>query len=387
MAEQKESSATKNIPHLNGSNYSSWKAMIKGYFMTLDVWGVVNGTEMRPGAGANEQAKWDTKDNQGMGTILLYCDPVISVSLDSLDTSKKMWDHLAGLYGAPTAVSAYTDFLCLMKIRIHPSDNLGSKLAEFNMILGSLATQSIKFDEPVQCMLLCGAFSDKWGQGPTNILSSVATKDLKITEITARLKELSSHHTGHSLLPRLEQPPVQASSSQPLINRLSEPARCCKCRGRHSTEEHVDNRPATPCPVRGRGNRSRGNSSRGGAPSQQRQQPTRARGRRTRGRGRGGRYNTVDFNEVDFETSQVDSADREEYSDQIDYDEGGYESYAVEVNQAEWLDNAQRFEEFNQEIVLVEHYDDQAVEPKSSGGTRYSRSRSSSACADAMDFC
>ncbi|KIK13514.1 hypothetical protein PISMIDRAFT_17934 [Pisolithus microcarpus 441] len=367
MAEQKESSATKNIPCLNGSNYSSWKAMIKGYFMTLDVWGVVNGTETRPGGGAAEQAKWDTKDNRGMGTILLYCDPMISVALDSLDTSKKMWDHLASLYGAPTAVSAYTDFLRLMKIHVHPSDDLGSKLAEFNMILGSLATQSIKFDEPVQCMLLCGAFSDKWGQGPTNILSSVATKDLKITEITARLKELASHRTGQSLLPRLEQPQAQASSSQPLINRLSKPARCRKCRGRHSTEEHVDNRPSAPYPTRGRGNRNRGGSSRGGVPPQH-------------------------FNEVNIEESQIDEDEHEEYSDRQDYEEGRYESYAVEVNQAEWLDNAQRFEEFNQEIVPVAQYDDQAVDlcsnrPKSSGGTRYYRSQSNSACAEAMDFC
>ncbi|KIK18740.1 hypothetical protein PISMIDRAFT_14125 [Pisolithus microcarpus 441] len=357
--------------------------------MTLDVWNVVNRNETRP-AGAAEQAKWDTKDNQGMGTILLYCDPVISVSLYALDTSKKMWDHLAGLYGAPTAVSAYTDFLHLMKIWVQPSDDLGSKLAEFNMILGSLVTQSIKFEEPVQCMLLCRAFSNKWGQGPTNILSLVATKDLKITEITARLKELSSHRSGQSLLPRIEQSQVQASSSQPLINRLSKLACCRKCRGKHLTEEHVDYRPSAPYPGRGRGNRGCGSLSCGGAPPQQQtQQSSRSRGKRhTRGRGCGW-FDAMDFNEVNFEESQVDTNDHEEYSDRVDdYKEGGYESYAVEVNQARWLDNAQRFEEFNQEITPVHYYDENTVEPESMGGIRSSHSQSSSACrGEPMDFC
>ncbi|KIK10754.1 hypothetical protein PISMIDRAFT_20132 [Pisolithus microcarpus 441] len=125
-----------------------------------------------------------------------------------------MWDHLATTYGAPTAVSAYTDFLRLMKLRINPSDDLGSKLAEFNMVLGVLATQQLAIAEPLQCMILCGVFSDKWGQGPINILSSVQAKDLKINDIIARLKELSSHHTGQSNLPKLESR-IQATSSEP----------------------------------------------------------------------------------------------------------------------------------------------------------------------------
>ncbi|KIK14076.1 hypothetical protein PISMIDRAFT_17537 [Pisolithus microcarpus 441] len=76
-----------------------------------------------------------------MGTILLYCDPVISISLESKDTTKEMWDHLKQTYGTPMVVLAYTDFLHLMKIKINPSDDLGSKLAKLNMILGALAAQ------------------------------------------------------------------------------------------------------------------------------------------------------------------------------------------------------------------------------------------------------
>ncbi|KIK18399.1 hypothetical protein PISMIDRAFT_14377 [Pisolithus microcarpus 441] len=147
------------------------------------------------------------------------------MSLDSKNTAKEMWDHLATTYGAPMAVSAYTDFLHLMKLRINPSDDLGSKLAEFNMVLGVLATQQLAIAEPLQCMILCGAFSDKWGQGPMNILSLVQAKDLKINDIIACLKELSSHHTGQSNLPKLESR-IQATSSELFYHVPEESQEC-----------------------------------------------------------------------------------------------------------------------------------------------------------------
>ncbi|KIK15110.1 hypothetical protein PISMIDRAFT_16746 [Pisolithus microcarpus 441] len=373
MADQKETSVSKNIPCLNGSNYASWKAMIKGYFMTLDVWGVVDGTIALPGGPDASIAAWHTKNQRGMGTILLYCDPVISVSLDSKSTAKDMWDHLATTYGAPMAVSAYTDFLRLMKLRINPNDDLGSKLAEFNMVLGALATQQLAIAEPLQCMILCGAFSDKWGQGPVNILSSVQAKDLKINDVIARLKELSSHRTGQSNLPKLESR-IQATSSQPLINRLSKPPCCRKCRGKHSTEQHIDQGQSS----QGHGSfRGRGQNH-GGAPyqrqqpqqQQQHQQPSRGKGRSRRGRGHGqgrGGFHTVDFSDIPEESQEYSQEYDQEYNDQEEtgqYDDQydkGYESYNVEVTALD-INTANRFEDFEEDITPVPTYNPEPVE-------------------------
>src|SRR5919198_15149 len=94
----KETSSSKNIPRLNGANYSMWKAMIKGYFMTIDCWGVVNGTQTMPAAAGAAQEAWLTKDSRGMGTILLYCDPVIAVSIESKNSAHEMWTALETSY-------------------------------------------------------------------------------------------------------------------------------------------------------------------------------------------------------------------------------------------------------------------------------------------------
>ncbi|KIK18519.1 hypothetical protein PISMIDRAFT_14301 [Pisolithus microcarpus 441] len=351
MADQKESSASKNIPRLNGSNYASWKAMIKGYFMTLDVWGVVDGTITLPGGPDVAVVAWHMKNQRGMGTILLYCDPVISMSLDSKDTAKDMWDHLATTYGAPMAVSAYTDFLRLMKLRINPTDDLGSKLAEFNMVLGALATQQLAIAEPLQCMILCGAFSDKWGQGPVNILSSVQAKDLKINDVIARLKELSSHRTGQSNLPKLESR-IQATSSEPLMNQLSKPPRCQKCRGKHKEEVRIVGERLISA-----NNPSNNNSINNLLAVE-------------------AKLVVVVEKEYSQEYDQQysDQGETGQYDDQ--YDEG-YESYNVEVTALD-INSANRFEEFEEEdITPVPVYNPEPVDQPSSSSvtTEYSHDR------------
>ncbi|KIK13984.1 hypothetical protein PISMIDRAFT_17611 [Pisolithus microcarpus 441] len=361
MADQKETSTSKNIPCLNGSNYASWKAMIKGYFMTLDVWGVVNGTIALPGGPDAAIAAWHTKNQRGMGTILLYCDPVISVSLDSKSTAKEMWDHLATTYGAPTAMSAYTDFLCLMKLRINPSDDLGSKLAEFNMVLGALATQQLAISEPLQCMILCGAFSDKWGQGPVNILSSVQAKDLKINDVIACLKELSSHHTGQSNLPKLESR-IQATTAQ-LLNNIS--TRDSLPRVMDLLEEEV----------RVVGERLISASS----PNNNNSNNLLTE-----------KAKLVVVMEYDQEYNQEynDQEESGQYDDQ--YDEG-YESYNVEVTALD-INTANRFEEFKEDTTPVPMHILEPVDRRSSSSvtTEYSRSRWNSNSGEdqrAMDIC
>ncbi|KIK11082.1 hypothetical protein PISMIDRAFT_19822 [Pisolithus microcarpus 441] len=357
--------------------------------MTLDIWGAVDSTVTIPAGPDASIAAWHMKNNQGMGTILLYCDPVISMSLDSKNTAKEMWDHLATTYGAPTAVLAYTDFLHLMKLRINPSDDLGSKLAEFNMVLGALATQQLAIAEPLQCMILCGAFSDKWGWGPVNILSSVQAKDLKINDVIARLKELSSHCTGQSNLPKLESR-IQATSSEPLNSILTRdsPPR---------VEDHLEEE------VRIMGERL----TKGSSPSSN------------------NNSNNLLMEKADLVVVVVvvmvvvvvvvvvvavvvvmvmvvvmveyDQENDQEYYDQEEtsqyddqYDEG-YESYNVKVTALD-INTANHFEEFKEEVTPVPIYDMEPVDQPSSSSatTEYSHSwwnSNSGKDQRAMDIC
>ncbi|KIK14736.1 hypothetical protein PISMIDRAFT_17101 [Pisolithus microcarpus 441] len=364
MTDQKETSASKNIPRLNGSNYASWKAMIKGYFMTLDVWGVVEGTITLPSGPDAAIAAWHTKNQRGMGTILLYCDPVISVSLDSKNTAKEMWDHLATTYGAPMAVSAYTDFLHLIKLRINPSDDLGSKLVEFNMVLGALATQQLAIAEPLQCMILCGTFSDKWGQGPVNILSLVQAKDLKINDIIARLKELSSHHTGQSNLPKLESR-IQATSLEPL-NSISTRDSFPK------VEDHLEEEVSIvgECCISASSPNNNNNNINSNLHTEK------------------ARLVMVEECSQEYDQQYDDQEESGQYDNQ--YDEG-YESYNVEVTALD-INTANRFEEFEEDITPVPVYNPEPVDQPSSSSvtTEYSHLRWNSNSGEdqrAMDIC
>ena len=71
MAESK----TVAVVPLNSSNYSTWKIQCKMALVKDGLWGFVSGSKMAPMEGADQQAKFATRKDKALATIVLVVEP------------------------------------------------------------------------------------------------------------------------------------------------------------------------------------------------------------------------------------------------------------------------------------------------------------------------
>ena len=78
MAESK----TVAVVLLNSSNYSTWKIQCKMALIKDGLWGIVNGTEMAPTEGAEQQAVFAARKDKAFVVIVLAVEPSLLYIFD-----------------------------------------------------------------------------------------------------------------------------------------------------------------------------------------------------------------------------------------------------------------------------------------------------------------
>ncbi|KIN94899.1 hypothetical protein M404DRAFT_11214 [Pisolithus tinctorius Marx 270] len=162
-------------------------------------------------------------------------------------------------------MTTFMEFQRLIRVQIKPKDDIMAKIAEINMLFNTITGQGITLDDKMKALILVHAMAASWDHAPTNILSSIDPTKLDPDAVIPRMKEVWSHKSGQTMLPRQMEPSGSSTQikkeSNSLLSRMNKPPLCNICKGGHNTQDH-----------RGGGNfRSRG-------------------GRGNRGRGRGGGY-------------------------------------------------------------------------------------------------
>ena len=81
---------------LTGDNYHEWKFSMKWLLMGLDLWDLVDGTEVLPDrAGQKQQEKFRKRQNLALSKICLSVSPNIQIYVRSAKTGKEAWDCIA----------------------------------------------------------------------------------------------------------------------------------------------------------------------------------------------------------------------------------------------------------------------------------------------------
>ena len=80
---------------LDGSNYANWKCEMGLILQMKNLWEVV--TEAKP-IDENELNKWNKKDMNACATLLWQISPRIRPHVQSLKTTKEIWQTLQTMY-------------------------------------------------------------------------------------------------------------------------------------------------------------------------------------------------------------------------------------------------------------------------------------------------
>jgi hypothetical protein len=84
-----------NIEKLNENNYELWKVQMKSVLIFNDMWGYVDGTEVKPEADAQD---WTKKDSKALALINLSISHSQLNHVKKTATSKQAWDGLKAVF-------------------------------------------------------------------------------------------------------------------------------------------------------------------------------------------------------------------------------------------------------------------------------------------------
>ncbi|KIN97810.1 hypothetical protein M404DRAFT_10699 [Pisolithus tinctorius Marx 270] len=157
-------------------------------------------------------------------------------------------------------MTTFMEFQRLIRVQIKPKDDIMAKIAEINMLFNTITGQGITLDDKMKALLLVHSMAASWDQAPTNILSSIDPTKLDPDTVIPRMKEVWSHKSGQTMLPRQMEPLGSSSQvkkeSNSLLSRMNKPPLCNICKGGHNTQDHRGGgnfRGRGGCGNRGRG--------------------------------------------------------------------------------------------------------------------------------------
>ncbi|KAI3947596.1 hypothetical protein MKW92_009755 [Papaver armeniacum] len=86
----------------NTGNYDSWKIDMKDHLRSLDLWGIVDGSESSDKSLPDKfpyvakcSNNWESKDRKALRIINMACGPVLSCWIEDAPTAKCAWDRLS----------------------------------------------------------------------------------------------------------------------------------------------------------------------------------------------------------------------------------------------------------------------------------------------------
>jgi hypothetical protein len=97
-----ESKLTTVVP-LNGKNYPTWKIQCRMALMRESLWRIVNGEETAPTRGGeSEQAKFASRRDRALATIVLTVDPSLLYLIGNPENPVEIWKKLANQFEKKT---------------------------------------------------------------------------------------------------------------------------------------------------------------------------------------------------------------------------------------------------------------------------------------------
>ena len=84
------------VVQLNRSNYPTWKVQCKMALVKEGLWRIITRKEVGPGGNTGEQAKFATRKDRDLATIVLSVDTTLLYLISNLQDPVVVWRKLAG---------------------------------------------------------------------------------------------------------------------------------------------------------------------------------------------------------------------------------------------------------------------------------------------------
>lgn len=150
-----EFSESRLVDKFDGTNFHLWKVRMQMYLLDKDLWRIVDGSETRPTTIA-EQPDWDKRDGKARANILLHLKDSQLLLVNSLKTSKEMWDGLCNMFETKHATTKMYLNQKIYSMKMSEEDSVADHVNNFKSMIEQLATAGVTLSNEDSAVALLG---------------------------------------------------------------------------------------------------------------------------------------------------------------------------------------------------------------------------------------
>ncbi|KAH0675011.1 hypothetical protein KY285_022812 [Solanum tuberosum] len=91
-------STLNSVDKLNASNYGSWSTRMQYYFLGLELWDIIGGSDTTPPTDAEVAKRWKVKAGKAMYALTVTIEDEFLQWIKNAKTPKEAWDTLATIF-------------------------------------------------------------------------------------------------------------------------------------------------------------------------------------------------------------------------------------------------------------------------------------------------
>lgn len=225
--------AMTNLIQFDGTNWNEFAPPMKAYMQYQGVWLLVKGygtnagLSRPPDSKAEDQAKWDEKNDKALGILYLYIRPHLLHIIDGKASIADAWKELEDTFKKPGAVGAFVYFQQLFNMVLDEHKALRPQLDAMQQFATRVTSDGITIAENLLALLMVNSLPRSYQVLGSTILATVTdVSALKPGDVITRVVEEESRRT--------------ANKQQHSVARLNPLDRKCEKCGKtnHTTEQH-----------------------------------------------------------------------------------------------------------------------------------------------------
>ena len=206
-----------SIPSLSSANqYTDWSAKMKGYFIFMGCWDVVNGKTKRPTA-ADKQESWDKLDGQARGMMYMRVAQSFHYILDAeiLDTvttsgsstttsreqtAADMWKSLKDKFGTPNSAHVWGQFETLVaEPRMNEQKSLQDQMMRIVNRMDDITKNKVTLSAQMKALLLLSKIPESYRSMISALMATIDVDKVTVEDIMSKtLAEESLRKAGQS---------------------------------------------------------------------------------------------------------------------------------------------------------------------------------------------
>lgn len=167
------------------SNWSIWKFQVKVILKALEVYGIVDGSVVKPEEDADKEI-WEKKDAKAQSVIVTRLSQKVMLQVMNCETSKDIWDKLHTIYEQTSEMSLHLLQQKFFSMQHNQNEDMATFIAKIEETVNQIRQLKGEVPEKMVLTKIITSLPDNYKHF-VSAWESVTSENQKLSELVARL--------------------------------------------------------------------------------------------------------------------------------------------------------------------------------------------------------